>query len=425
MPERLNLTKTAIGSMPFVPSGERMVYDATVPQLAVRIRASKKVYVLSFYDKSRAARINRTIGDVALFTPEQARKQAMQIMGQAAEGEDVRRKKLVGLTVNQLLQQWHDANHKNVRTADEIKASVTRHMGKLLSKTADAIKRDDITRIHRWVANQGQRTVIKNVDGELKEVLVGEKGRPATADKFSAYVRTIYQWGCDQGLCETNPATGISKAYANRENGRTRYLHGDELLRFWQALEADRDADTRDVIWMLLYTGQRRGNVLQMRWQDIDLEAGIWTIGAEQTKQRSVQSTPLVQQAQDILIRRYQAAATQWVFPATRSADDGSLPAMSEARLRKAWGRILKASGIDDLRVHDLRHTSGSWLARLGTDVAIRQKALGHKTPSMAARYSHLELDPVADAMQRVANAIKTAATSSKPKRKSMGAQHG
>ena len=63
------------------------------------------------------------------------------------------------------------------------------------------------------------------------------------------------------------------------------------------------------------------------------------------------------------------------------------------------------------MRIHDLRHTAGSWLARLGSNEAVRQKALGHQTPAMAARYSHLELDPVADAMQRMGDAIEAAAT--------------
>ena len=84
---------------------------------------------------------------------------------------------------------------------------------------------------------------------------------------------------------------------------------------------------------------------------------------------------------------------------------------MSETRPRDAWERITKAAGIEGTRMHDLRHTAGSWLARLGANTAIRQKALGHQTSAMAEKYSHLELDPVADAMQRMGDAITAAAT--------------
>ena len=85
------------------------------------------------------------------------------------------------------------------------------------------------------------------------------------------------------------------------------------------------------------YTGQRRGNVLGMRWDQVDLEQGRWTMSAEQTKQRKVQTTPLNSQALEILKRRENAAwSASWVFPATRG--DGP---MTETRPRDAWDRIL------------------------------------------------------------------------------------
>ena len=186
---------------------------------------------------------------------------------------------------------------------------------------------------------------------------------------------------------------------------------GDGALGFWKALEEDADAEVRDVIKLLLFTGQRRGNVLTMRWADIDLSAGVWSLSAKQTKQAKAQTTPLVAQAREILQARFESASTGWVFPAVRRSADGEVGPMSETRLRDAWARICGAAGIEDLRPHDLRHTSGSWLARLGASEAVRQKALGHSTPAMSARYAHLELDPVADALQRVANAVEAEAT--------------
>jgi len=162
---------------------------------------------------------------------------------------------------------------------------------------------------------------------------------------------------------------------------------------------------------LMLFSGQRRGNVLTMRWADVDLTACVWALDASQTKQRKAQTTPLVTQAVEILARRWQSAGTPWVFPATRAVKCEVIGAMSETRLRDAWARVCKAAGIEGLRPHDLRHTSGSWLARLGASEAVRQKALGHQTPAMAARYSHLELDPVADALQRVADAVQAEAT--------------
>ena len=149
-----------------------------------------------------------------------------------------------------------------------------------------------------------------------------------------------------------------------------------------------------------------------MRWQTIDLQHGLWTVDAVDTKQRKVQTTPLTAQAREILARRFESAATEWVFPATRATGpDKKIGPMNETRLRDAWARICAEANITDMRIHDLRHTAGSWLARLGANTAVRQKALGHQTSAMAERYSHLELDPVADAMQRMGDAIEAAAT--------------
>jgi integrase len=246
----------------------------------------------------------------------------------------------------------------------------------------------------------------------LQRVGVGKVGLPATADKWRSVLTAIYNWGQSKGLVADNPAEGIAPAFDAKRAARTNYLRGDSLLGFWKHMEADSDADVRDALKLMLFTGQRRGNVLGMRWVDVDLAGGVWSLGAHQTKQAKAQTTPLVAQACEVLQRRYESAATAWVFPAVRVVDEsGELGQMSETRLRDAWQRICKAAGIEDLRPHDLRHTSGSWLARLGASEAIRQKALGHQTPAMAARYSHLELDPVADALQRVADAVEAEAT--------------
>ena len=290
------------------------------------------------------------------------------------------------------------------------------YLGPLAHRRASEVTREDIGTVHSRIATEARKRIKKRVGDAVQWVETGPVGIPATADKWRATINAIYTWGAKKGLVLDNPAAGIDSAFDAKGAQRTNYLRGDELLRFWKALEADHDADTRDALLLLLYTGQRRGNVLAMRWSDVDLEHGIWTLGAADTKQRAAQSTPLTGQAGAILQRRRAGAATGFVFPATRVAriKDGvarELNTMSEARLRDAWIRICAAAELKDLRIHDLRHTAGSWLARLGANTAVRQKALGHQTSAMAEKYAHLELDPVADAMQRMGDAITAAAT--------------
>jgi len=408
---RRELTKAAVAAIPLPAAGETLTYDTVCPQLAVRARPSGRSYVVMAWDRERKRRASKTLGKCSALTPEQARRQAAQMVAAVADGQDIRRQSDAGLTLAELVKRWHAEKSKSKRTADELRDKALDWLGKLASRPAAEVTREDIGLIHSDIATKARKRVFKRIGDEVQRVEVGPEGMPATADKWRATIAAIYTWGMAKGLVPSNPAAGIAQAFDTKRSARTMYLKGDDLLRFWSALLADRDADTRDVLLLLLYTGQRRGNVLEMRWSDVDLQARRWSLSAAQTKQSKAQTTPLVAQACEILQRRHRDAATQWVFPAVRIGKDGEVGPMSEARLRDAWQRITTAAGIVGMRPHDLRHTSGSWLARLGASEAVRQKALGHQTPAMAARYSHLELDPVHDALQRVADAVEAAAT--------------
>lgn len=409
--ERVRLTKTAVAALPLPAAGERLVYDTERPQLAVRLRPSGRSWIVLMWDRERQRKTTRTLGKCDTLTPEQARAQADRIVGRVADGEDIRRERDDSMTVRQMVADWHAVKSKGTRTADELRDKVLHYLGKLADRPARELEREQVGRVHHDIATKARKRVFKSVDGVVQAVEVGEPGLPATADKWRASLSAMYAWGMSKGLVGANPCEGIAQAFDTKKAARTNYLHGQALARFWKALEADPDADTRDAILLLLFTGQRRGNVLMMRWADVDLAGGIWTLSAMQTKQSKAQSSPLVGAAREILQRRWQSASGVWVFPATRVSADGTVGPMSETRLRDAWARICAAAGIEGLRPHDLRHTAGSWLARMGASEAIRQKALGHQTPAMAARYSHLELDPVADAMERSAQAITAAAT--------------
>jgi integrase len=413
--DRVHLTRNAIAAMPLPPAGERLVYDSQTPQLAVRLRPSGASFIVSMWDRERQRKTTRTLGKCSALTPDKARAEARRIVARVADGEDIRRERDETITVRQLIGMWHDEKGRSTRTADELRDKMLHYLARLADRPARDVQREDVGAIHHQIATKARKRVYRGTGDALQAVETGKAGMPATADKWRGALHAVFAWGQGKGLVAANPCEGIGAAFNAKKAARTNYLRGDSLLSFWRELEADPDADTRDALKLMLFTGQRRGNVLCMRWADVDLTAGVWSLSAAQTKQSKAQTTPLVAQAATILQRRYTDAATGWVFPATRvrkrDGADRPLGAMSESRLRDAWVRICTAAGITDLRPHDLRHTSGSWLARLGASEAVRQKALGHQTPAMAARYSHLELDPVADALQRVANAVEAEAT--------------
>jgi integrase len=411
--EAMLLTKESVAALVLPIRGERLVYDTVCPQLAVRLRPGSKSYLVSVWDKQRQRRAAPTLGATDKLTPEQARRQAQALVADVGNGIDIRKPAVDPLTLGELIDKWHAEKARNVRTADELRTKALHYMGKLAHRRAAEVTREDIGAIHSHIATVARKRVRRGEGEAAQFVETGPPGLPATADKWRAVLHSVFAWGVKKGLVANNPAAGIEAAFDAKGAQRSNYLRGDELVRFWKALEADPDADTRDAFLLLLHTAQRRGNVLEMKWAAVDLEAGLWTIAATDTKQRAVQTVTLTAQAREILARRFESASTQWVFAATRSTGPNrdEIGPMNETRMRDAWVRICAAAKITNLRVHDLRHTSASWLARLGSGTAVRQQALGHSTPAMAARYAHLENDQVADALQGMSNAIEAAAT--------------
>jgi integrase len=149
---------------------------------------------------------------------------------------------------------------------------------------------------------------------------------------------------------------------------------------------------------MSLLTGARRSNVLAMNWREINLENKSWRI--EETKNGESQTIHLPDQAIKILTRRMELRYSDWVFPSSTSAS-GHIE-----EPKKIWKRVLAAAGIENLRIHDLRRTLGSWQAATGANSYIIGKSLGHKTQQATAIYARLNLDPVRESVNKATDAM-------------------
>jgi len=211
-------------------------------------------------------------------------------------------------------------------------------------------------------------------------------------------LRAIFNKAADWGYEGPNPARGIKKF---PERSRERFLQADELPNFFKAVAEEANDAVRDFILISLLTGARRGNVLAMRWADVNLERATWTIPT--TKTDDSLTVPLVPEAVAILAGRQGRAQGEYVFPA--KSKSGHL-----AEPKTAWARILKRAGIKDLHVHDLRRTLGSWQAAQGASLVIIGKSLGHRNVSTTAIYSRLNIDPVRRSVEAATKAMLAAA---------------
>ena len=163
-----------------------------------------------------------------------------------------------------------------------------------------------------------------------------------------------------------------------------------------KAIEAERDP-WASVFLMLMFTGARRGSVVSMRWEDIDLGAAIWTIPAEVAKNKTATPIPLTQPALTLLRQQLEhSAAEPWVFPSP--IGDGHL-----VGLPKAWARVLRRAKIKDLRIHDIRRSVGTAMARTGASPHLIATGLGHRSIASARAYVRLAGE---DARQALADAV-------------------
>jgi integrase len=228
---------------------------------------------------------------------------------------------------------------------------------------------------------------------------------PIHANRSLAALSRMFSLAVRWGLRADNPCKGIER---NQEQKRRRYLSATELTRLTKALDAYSDQQSADIIRLLLLTGARRGEALQARWQDIDLETGVWSKPGATTKQRTEHRVPLNDAAQRLLLdlRMRAPAESEWVFPTANGEH--------RRDVKEAWATLCRRAKISGARLHDLRHTFASVLASSGLSLPIIGQLLGHTTPTTTARYSHLFDDPLRAATQR-AGAIITGKPAAEP----------
>ena len=378
---KINFTKANIEGLSLPDKGWTYHYDLKVQGLGIGIGSTgKRSFIL--YRKINGTPERITLGRYPDLTIEQARGKAAEINSAIAKGANpaqVKRGEKAELTFKDLFEEYLERHSRpNKKTWAEDKSKYDTYLAKPLGKKKlSTINRASIAVIHSALTKQGYAT---------------------TANRVKALVSSIFGWGISAGLCQTNPALGIRR---NREYSRDRFLQGDELPKFFQALLDEQNDTMKDYFLLSLLTGARRSNVLSMQWADVNLKSGEWYI--KETKNGIPQTVTLSPEALTILRSRKPTEPPTFVFPG-----DGKSGHLIEPK--RGWKRILERAGIDDLRIHDLRRTLGSWQAKTGASLAIIGKSLNHKNQNSTAIYARLDLDPVRDSVNTATSAMMAAA---------------
>ena len=390
------LTGSIIRKLPRPAEGNKVHYDAEVAGFGVRVTAAgAKSFILNYRTSSGRER-RYTIGTAADWTATDARKEARRLRRLIDEGGDP----LADLeaereapTMTELCDRFEAEwlPRKRPGTAADYRRMLRNHIRPHFGNHAKVqdIAFGDVDRLHRKVTHAGHRRRANTVIAVLSKM-------------FSLAVK----WQ----MRDSNPCKGIEK---NQETQRKRYLVGDELARLCKALAKHPDRQAVDIIRVLLLTGARRGEVLSMRWADIDLSEGIWSKPASSTKQAEDHIVPLSGPVRQLLA---EIAAQQtgkhkplgtYVFP----GDGGT---GHRVEIKRDWRQLTKAAGIRGLRIHDLRHSFASQLASGGSSLTLIGALLGHSSPVTTSRYAHLFADPQREAVEKV-GAVVEAAANGKP----------
>jgi integrase len=386
MSQKLN--DRLVRALPAPTRGNRIAYDDSVKGFGIRVTAADaRAFVLNYRRKADGTERRYTIGAFPAWSVAAAREEAKRLKRAIDGGADPvgeHREQRAAPTVNDLCDRFEQEHlpRKCASTAADYSSMLTVHVRPALGKRKVAsLAFADIDKLHRE--------------------LTKDSG-PYRANRVIAVVSKMCSLAIQWGWRPDNPCRGVER---NDEAKRKRYLTAAELERLSKALAEHDDRDAADIFQLLLLTGARRGEVLAMRWRDINLETGVWTKLGATTKQRTDHVVPLSAPARELLAAREQGS--EYVFPGRHCGH--------RVGVKSNWKRILKAAKITGLRIHDLRHSFASQLASGGASLPLIGALLGHSNPVTTHRYAHLYDDPQRAAVERVGAVITGAGKPASP----------
>jgi integrase len=383
MPQKI--TKRAVAQLS-AGSSDVLLWDAELKGFGVRCRPSgAKYYVLKVRIGGRQRWL--TIGrHGSPWTPDSARREALRVLGLKAAGTDpatARDRQRRAATVAELADRFlreHVVRHCKPRTREEYLRAVNGYIKPGLGhhKITD-LTRADVAQFHHQ-----------------------HRDRPYQANRSLAVLSKMMNLADAWGLrMDSNPCRHLKKY---RERKRERYLTKEELQRLGAALSNAERNRTEScfviaAIGLLVLTGARLTEVLTLRWDYVDLENQVLRLPDSKTGAKLIY---LNDAATRLLRTMPRMVANPFVIA-------GKKQGARLINLQKPWRRIRAAANLDDVRIHDLRHSFASVAAGAGMSLPVIGKLLGHTQPVTTARYAHLAADPLRAASNKIGTRITAA----------------
>jgi integrase len=355
---RVKLTKTVIDALP-TPSKDIVHWDTGCPGFGVKVTPKgRKVFVVLYRTAGAGSRLRKyTIGPYGRVTLNQARVTTQKVFAAKLDGRDLAaekkdsRRRMVADRVDDLLESYIAQHISQNRSAPEISRMLRRAVGSAWGS--------------RSIHEISKRDVVDVVSA------IEQRGAPVAANKALKSIKTFFRWCVGRAVLDKSPADGVP--LPAKQVTRDRVLNDGELARIILAARQI-GGPYGDIVEVLALTGQRREEVARCTWEEIDIAGRTWKLSPERTKNAKAHEVYLSDQAVAVVGRVDKIG--DLVFSHTGTAP---FQAFSVAKRE-----LDKLSGVNGWRLHDLRRTCVSGMARLGIAPHVADKILNHQAGTIS-----------------------------------------
>ena len=290
---------------------------------------------------------------------------------------------------------------------------IDRYVSDVLPTKGGSSRRSQSTQLEWWKAQLGDMLLLKVTPAEIAEtrdLLLnsdsrrGRKRSPATVIRYMAALSHCYSIAVREwGWLDDSPMRKVSKP--KEPSGRTRFLSDDERTRLLNACHESQNPYLYTIVVLALSTGMRRSEIMNLRWDQVDLNREVIRLLPEDTKNATSRAVPIAGPALIELRKLSESKVRSFsnlVFPAPNAIPGEERP----IDIQSAWKAALQRAAITDFRFHDLRHSAASYLAMNGATLAEIAEILGHKTLQMVKRYAHLTEQHTSGVVKRMNAAV-------------------
>ncbi|MFV8816664.1 tyrosine-type recombinase/integrase [Haliea sp. E17] len=415
------ITKRVAEAWAYKP-GDAILWDGKLTGFGVKAnKGGSKSYIITYRNRYNTLR-QYTIGKHGgKLTTEECRKKAEDLLADirlnGADPLEDRKERRKAATVDELLDVYLESSkfaEKAESTRYVDKGRIERHLRPTLGQIRlEKLTPDDVRRAYADIRD-GKTSVVKKSGNARGRVNV--RGGDGAARMAIRVFRAILNWAIAEGRATDNPATHLDLAGDGKRDlileTPEQYAALFDALDKLETLRKIPDS-AADAIRVLAFTGARRNEVAGLRWEWVDLEAGIFTLPpkSHKTGHKSGQGKTIALNSTALaIVKARQGNKSEHVFPSSRGDTHVSLTS-------KLWKEIRKESGLPEgLSNHSLRHSLGTMMAMQGAQAAEIMATLGHSQLSTAQRYIHASRDAKAALAEKYTGTISGAMKKGKAK---------